>query len=406
MSLFSFTKKTNEELSIILEIGSGSIGGAIIKLSNKEQPEIYYSIRKQISLDNAISSENLNRQMIKVLNIVCENLQKDGLKHLDFIHDGSKKINNLHFVLSSPWIVSQTKTAFYKKELPFKVTDSLMKEIIQTQEDVVDKIAVEQFAQLNPNSIGIVFEKKIVQVKLNGYKITNPINKIAPTIDLAMVISVAPQSFLQTIEKEVSKYFNYSKPTYNSFTLASFSMLSDLYPEKEDYMFLDLSSEISEISLIRDGVLIGETSFPIGRNNFVRKIAAASNVSVEEAFSLLRSYHSNHLDQANIKLVEDSLDVSMQEWKSGLHQSLDILARSAYIPRTIFKITNDDFGIYFANKLRGETFSQLGFTNEPFKVVMLDSKVFNKHCKISKQTQTDSFMYLNTLFLNKIFNLK
>jgi cell division ATPase FtsA len=181
---------------------------------------------------------------------------------------------------------------------------------------------------------------------LNGYKVEDIIGKTATSLEMAIIVSIMPDGFMNKIKETVSQHFSFKEITYHSFNLAAFSVIRDLFPDKDNYMFLDLSSEISDISMVRDGILMGSASFPLGRNFFVRKISSALNISLEETFSLISIFHHKNLDDITTAKIETVLSDAMNEWVAEMQKSLALLAREVYIPRTIFKITTMTSGYF------------------------------------------------------------
>ncbi|MEI8339844.1 MAG: hypothetical protein WCF94_04265 [bacterium] len=404
MSLFSFLKTSQEEFAIVLEIGSGSIGGTLVRFSHKTKPEIFYGTRQQISFQRELSSDELTKQMVVTLDKVCSLIQKEGLTRFSSGQYHNFKITKVYVILSSPWCLTQTKIVDYNPGQEFFTDKKFLNKLYKDQEALV---LAESQKSLNNIAQGIkIIENSTIQIRLNGYQVVDILNRRAKTLTLATLVTAAPEEILNKITETTRKHFSLSGVGYYSFGLTSFTVARDFYPEKESFIFMDLSSELTELSMVRDEVLMAGTTFPLGRNHFVRHLAEGLSVSVEEAFSLLNIYHSNNLDAEFTKKVESILDQAMVVWSKAMSETLERLSKEIYIPRTIFKVTNDDFGYYFAKKLSEVTFSQMGFTDERFNVVAFDRKVASSRCDVSFSAKVDTFMYINCLFLNKLYNLK
>jgi hypothetical protein len=398
-----FQKPKNEKVILMLELGSGSVSGALAKIGGKSKPVIFYSVREQITFQENLQTDRVLPLMLTTLDKICLKVQKDGLVNIPK-EITKRSIDEIHFILSSPWTISQTKIAALNFEKPTVITNGLISKIIEEQEKNAEVSAKAFFETLHEVEDDLVFEKKTIQIKLNGYKVNDVIGKSANRIDLAILISITSKVIMNQIKEVVNKYFLAEKNDTHSFTMSSLSVIRDIVqPERKGYTILDLSSEITDLALVRDEIMSGGISFPIGRNHFVRRVSKDLNISIEEAFAALATYHSKNLDKIYELKIENSLAVAMLEWSAKLKESLEILSKKAYIPRTIIKITNDDFGRFFANNLQKETFSQIGFSQEPFNVIMLEKEEMMKYCEVSSATTSDVFMMVNAIYLNKIF---
>lgn len=403
MSFFSH-KKRPEETVVILEIGSGSIGGAFVRLAENQPPNIIFSTREQISFLPGLSPEKFIEETEKTLTKVCQLLAREGLRHLNFT-DNNKEIHRVYYALSSPWCVSESRRHTFNDKKPFVVTKDFLNNLIKTELDKVETDAKNIFSEMHFGATGKVFEKKAIQISLNGYKTTEPVGKLADNLEIALLISISPEDILERLNRIVLRYFPAESPYVFSFNLSAFSVLRDMYASTDSFMFMDMSSELTEIQLVRGGILSGGFSFPLGRNSFVRKVATELRRPVPEVFSLFAIFRRQHLEQEFEEKFKRALNYAFEVWLMEFRNSINELAKEIYIPNVIVKPTNDDFGYYFAEKLSAEKFNQMGLVDSNFELIPLDADKLSKICTVSKTTQTDVFMRINAIFMTKMYNL-
>jgi hypothetical protein len=403
MSFFSH-KRRPEETVVILEIGSGSIGGAFVRLAENQPPNIIFSTREQISFLPGLSPEKFIEETEKTLTKVCQLLAREGLRHLNFT-DNNKEIHRVYYALSSPWCVSESRSHTFNDQKSFVVTKDFLNNLIKTELDKVETDAKKIFSEMHFGEIGRVFEKKVIQITLNGYKTTEPIGKTADNLEVALLISISPEAVFERLNRLVLRYFPTGSQYVFSFNLSAFSVLRDMYTTTDSFMFMDMSSELTEIQLVRNGILSGGFSFPLGRNSFVRKVAAELRRPVPEVFSLFALFRRQHLDREFEDKFKRALNYAFEVWLMEFRHSVNELAKEIYIPNVIVKPTNDDFGYYFAEKLSAEKFNQMGLVDSNFELVPLDADKLSPNCTVSKNVQTDVFMRINAIFMNKMYNL-
>ncbi|MEK7157905.1 MAG: hypothetical protein AAB688_02380 [Patescibacteria group bacterium] len=399
MSLFSSSNKGNKEISIIFHIGSGSIGGYLIRLAKSSKPEILYASKVPISFQKDLSLDRYFTLMIKAFDQVALDIHKNGISHLNFtgfLNDGIKRA---FYILSSPWCVSQTKIIKIKKNKPFEISDDSMNEIVKEQEA--------QFLLSDSATDSVLIEKKIIGAKLNGYKLSDVYNRKSKDVELAFFMTSSPKSVIKELKAATLKYFNFQSSYFNSFALSSFSAIRDIYPDKENFVYLDVHGELTDLSIVKDGILVESVSFPIGKSYFIRKLSKDLRISSEvEAYTLMNLYASGGCDEETSKKVKLSIDASLKYWSDNFHSTLTSLSSSMYLPRTIFTIAGDEFSIFFVKNLRKEKFSQFSLAEAPFDVIVLDSKRLSEHVRFDKVLIKGPFVELECVFLNKLFNAK
>src|SRR3989344_9661603 len=108
MSIFKSNKK-KDELALVFDIGSSSVGGALFLMQKNGVPKIIYSVRESISLEKKLSFDRFFSLTLKSLEMVANKINLAGL--------GAPK--KTFCVLSSPWYASQTRNILLKKDTPF-----------------------------------------------------------------------------------------------------------------------------------------------------------------------------------------------------------------------------------------------------------------------------------------------
>lgn len=398
MSLFSFSNDKSVEVSALFHIGSGSVDGSLIRFSEKSKPEIIYATKVPISFQKDLDLERHYKFMLKAFDSALKDIQKQGLLHLNFTGLKNYGIKNVFYVLSSPWCVSQTKIIKIKKEVPFQISSDLIEGIISEQE--------KKFLSNDSTKGSKIIEKKIIEAKLNGYKMTEIYEKKTEDAELSLFMTSAPEYVLKELKETAHKYFNFRFSHFNSFALSSFSAIRDIYSDKENFIYLDVHGELTDLSIIKDNIFVESASFPSGKNFFIRKISEKLRVSSNEAYSLINLHASGKSDQVTSQKIQTAIDDALKSWVDNFHSVLTSLSLNMYVPRTIFMIVGDEFSVFLTRKLKEQRFSQFSMTDESFNVIVLDSKGLCEYCKSEKDFKKDPFTELECVFLNKMFSTK
>lgn len=398
MSLFSFLDKNNKEISVMFHIGSGSVGGYLVRFSKTSRPEIFYANNIPIPFQKNLNLERYFRLMIKTFDLVAQDVQKQGLLHLNFTGLRNYGIRNAFYILSSPWCVSQTKIIKIKKDKPFEMSIDLLERIVSEQE--------KKFLSDDLIDDSIIIEKKIIEAKLNGYRIADVYGKKTKEVELSFFLTSASESTLKELKNTAHRHFNFRSSYFHSFALSSFFAIRDIYPDKENFMYLDVHEELTDISIVKDNVFVESVSFPIGKNFFMRQLSEKLRVSVGEAYSLMNLYFSDKCNPTTSQKIQASINLPLKTWSDNFHSVLTSLSLNMYLPRTIFIMENDELGVFLVKRLKEEKFSQFSLTEESFDVIMLDNKKMSEYCKSAKNFKKELSAELECVFLNKVFNTK
>ncbi|OGD67761.1 hypothetical protein A2442_01760 [Candidatus Campbellbacteria bacterium RIFOXYC2_FULL_35_25] len=407
-SFFSSQKKGKQEIAAIFDIGSSSVGGAIVLIPGKKEdkPKILYSVREQMVFHEKLDANKFIDSMLKTLNSVVSDLEKNGLVHLNFLKIKNKAIKNAFCFFSSPWCVSQTKKIKIKKDKSFEITESLLKSIIQKEEEAFIKLESGEYSSiLGKNNEIDVMDKKIIQIKLNGYIVNNPYKKKVKEAETSFFMSLLSRDISEKIQKSIRKKFDVDNLRLHSFALSAFGSLRDIFNSEKDFIFIDISGEVTEVSFVKDGVLRENQTFPIGRNIFLREIIKNFKTTYNGAISIMNIYNENITNQQTFDKIEISLEELKKRWLEFLEKGISELSQGAISPRTIYIIADDNMGAFFKKLIKDWPFTRLVFPgyNKTSNSILVTSKDLRNFCELGEVNEDDIFFGIELMFVNKFF---
>src|ERR1035437_8456216 len=111
---FLFSSKKKDKIIALFDIGSGSVGGAIVRIpiDGKGVPTILKSVTNEIKFHKRLKAKNFMKDMISALDLTVNALY-------------NKKVgvpDQIVCVLASPWYLSETRVIKMKREKPFIFT--------------------------------------------------------------------------------------------------------------------------------------------------------------------------------------------------------------------------------------------------------------------------------------------
>ncbi|MBX4198371.1 hypothetical protein KW782_03495 [Candidatus Parcubacteria bacterium] len=366
--------KPDEEIVAVFDIGNGSIGCAIVRLSPHGKPTVLYNHRQPMAFLQHVTSERLLDTMVKLLKSVSQHVGKEVWPQY------RRQVRRAFCFFSSPWYMSQTRVLTIEKEKPFTVTSDLIEDIFKKD---AETFAQEQKTGTYEKMFGQnlhLLEKNVIHIKLNGYELPNPVNKKARILELTFFASFIAETIQQKIEDILQAAFHFKSISMNSFALASWVAVRDMFPTENSFLILDITGEVTDIMLTETGVLAEIISFPAGRSLILRKIVDELAVPPEVALSFLKLHNKGLVEKKFQNKMEDIIKAAQKTWSEALTETLSLFTKQKMMPQKMFVTVDDDVAPIFLEVLRQNTFTVVHLGEEmiqdPF--VILESTFINK----------------------------
>lgn len=172
----------------------------------------------------------------------------------------------------------------------------------------------------------------IVEVKIDGYRVNNPIgfkgkevkvgvfNAFAPLIHLGALQTIADELGLDVISIAVEPY-----------------AVARAYVEEGDYsaIFIDIGGGTTDVAVVRKGGVEGTKMYGLGGHAFTSRIASDLSLSFSEAEKLKIKYSAGSLKKERQEEVTEALAGDIEVWAEGLNLALEEFSEEL-LPRKIF----------------------------------------------------------------------
>lgn len=390
MGIFSKNKKSGEIVAVF-DIGSGSVGGALVELLAGEKPKVIFSCREDMVFQDEFKFERFLSSMLSSIDVVLKNLRKNS----------NIKIKKVLCTFSAPWYVSQTRTLSFKSEKEMVVTRKKIDELVTKEVVELKKGFDEHYKNLTKSAAEII-EIETVNIKLNGYETSTPFGKSAKTIDAYLYVSMSSEHILSTVREKLHRAFLTKEIFFRSFALVGFSTMRDIYTDIQDFIFLDISREMSDISVVRNNTIVETLSFPLGQNFVLRGMASQLNTSPVEARSSLALYFDEKTApdaKGRIKTVIDHLE---SEWTEEFQKNLLSLASYTVLPGKVFLITDTPFDMWFSHIMQHADYKSIPLMRDRLGVETIRADVLEKFVH-GEGVADDMFISISAIFAHKIF---
>lgn len=384
---FLFGNKNKQEIVAVIDIGSGRVGGALVAISGNEKPKILFTTQKTIAADHDLDIGKFAGAMQKSLQYAVADLTGAKLG----------KVNRIVCFLSSPWYVSQTRDIRYSKNTPFVFNQKLLDELVTKEIKLFEGDHLQKYTGRGEPRI---IESKITQILLHGYKTDDPFGKKVKEIDISAYISISPAPIIDLIERELFRAFHLSKVHFATFLFSSYAVARDLFPDKEDFILIDVGSELTDIAIVKSDMLTESLSFPRGENFLLRKIAEGLGKSVTESSSLLNMCLDDKLGSPDQEKVSKHLQSAKRDWLSMFQKTLGEMASDLLVPENIFLITDKPLASCFIEAINKEEFSQYALSEKKFEITALNEPLLHNFCTFEAKAARDRFLILESIFIS------
>ncbi|MBI5732114.1 MAG: hypothetical protein HY982_02015 [Candidatus Magasanikbacteria bacterium] len=173
----------------------------------------------------------------------------------------------------------------------------------------------------------------IVDVRIDRYKVTNPLGFQGKEVQMSIFNSFAPlvhygalQSIADDLDLELLSVV--SEP---------FALSRCIEAEEGGLsaLFIDVGGGATDIALVTNGSVVGTKMFGIGGRTFTKRLSVELNISFEEAEKLKLAYTSDRLEQKSKKIISDIINEDLEVWMEGITLSLSEFKNLEVLPSKI-----------------------------------------------------------------------
>jgi hypothetical protein len=387
INLFRINKK---EDIVVLDIRDNSVGGMILSLDKKGNsiPQKLFSIRKEIPFQRNFNHKRLFYLTAQAINHVSSLIMKSG-----FI----KKPHKVFCIVGPHLHASQIRKIKTKYDSSVVISEFLLKNLVVQDIEHFEK----KHLDIGGDSSNSVLEHKIMQLKLNGYETLLPINKHASEIEISVFVSMVPKILINDLSRIITKNLHTNKIDFHSFTFVLSDVVRSIALDKRGFVAINIEDEISEISVIRDGIVEDIASFPVGVSLLTRIIMDRFSVSHDQAISDLKLFVSGMGTSEMMSKMEEVADRTRMIWSDLFYQTMKKMSYRHLLPDTFYIVTEETCKDIFKEFIKKTDISNLLAANKPPRVECMEPKVFASLCKNISDCPDDLHFLVGAVFSDK-----
>ena len=389
--MFLFTKK--EKIFAVFDIGSGSVGGLLVRNSHKNEIEILASVNIDIKFREDANPHLFHKYLEEAFKKTVQSLRGKARQSPDFAF----------CVLSSLLHVSQTRIIKVRKDQSFKIDEKLLDGLIRDEAAIFKKTYAQELDAISPGEELSLFEHNIMKSVLNGYDTAKPLGKKARQLDIYVYMSMGKTKIKEGIEDIIRESFAGTPVIFRTFPFVAFNILKGSVGNDEGFLFVDVAGEATDISLIRKGILEETISFPLGKNFVLRKIGKALNTLIKETTSIFSRLEKGHSEERAADKISKAIGEAKNEWAGFFKEAVEKIAEIAPLPQNLFLAGNDKIVEEFSGCVQDDFFSRFTVLGRSFSLNRISSESLDKIFKLSNtmKEEKDVFLLMEALFAGK-----
>lgn len=339
--MFSSNTVSNK-IVLVLDVQSSIVRGSLILIQKGTLPVVLFSYGSNIDYKVGNSDEYFIKSTLSsIKETIQASLRYLHLRRKDSAHI-PHKVFEVHYALSSPWIISEAKilTSNYEKET--EITQKLICDLIDSDRKKIAKDRAEPT---------MVIEQKIFDVKLNHYSINDWEGKKTKVLDVAFTVSVAGTKMIEYFVEQCAHIINRNKIKFHSSLLLQYIGIEEVLEPGQSYCLVHVHGDESDVSIVKQKSCVFFGSFSYGTKTLIDQISRLSKTGKQIAESILVLYTGEKLqrdqNQKDIEIVEGVA----REWSDKL-KNLIVQSKNEVIPPMSIIVTACAHDDYFVKVLK------------------------------------------------------
>src|SRR5579884_2594686 len=219
------------------------------------------------------------------------------------------------------------------------ITPEELESMIANAQAKLLKSAKERIAQETgyPNIEVRLTNAAVINVRIDGQQVTNPIGFRGRHFDLTLFSAFAPLTQLGALET-VAQGLDLKLVSIVAEPYALARCLSTNANAHSGAIFIDIGGGTTDIALVRQGGIEETRMFAQGGRSFTRRIATSKGISVRDAERLKLSYSDGKIKESDREEIQAILAPECQTWMDTVELLIEELAKGDLLPPAIYVV--------------------------------------------------------------------
>lgn len=230
-----------------------------------------------------------------------------------------------------------TTAVSYRRNKPdIKIDQQELMDIVERiQKQAFDEVRKQLSWETGNNELEVkLVNAAIVDVTIDGYRVTNPVGFQGRDVTIQVFNAFAPMvhlGALQTVAADLD--LNLVNIAAEPFAVAKSVGTDD--STEFSAIFIDIGGGTSDIAVVNNGGVEGTQMFAIGGRSFTKRLANEFGISFDEAEELKLKHAAGKLSETQSRQITKALDTDVETWLSGVELALSEFDHMEHLPTRI-----------------------------------------------------------------------
>jgi hypothetical protein len=322
-----FGEKNKSKKIILFDFRSSSVAASIIAIDEESSlPKILFTRRERYYFSEAPKVEEFITRAHLALKKLIGEINHFKIDDRDVAHT----ISEVRILYGAPWYSPNFIDIHHEQDKDFIFTKELLTKIIKNTDK---KLPV------NPHSE--IIEKNLSSILINGYETDDPFKKKTRDVKMSFYLAYVANETKEGIERIIRNNLHVDEIYSHSDTGVFHAFLKQNFHSSNNYVLLDVSGEITEITIVRNSFFKKYVSVPMGSHIFSRKLAELAGYDLHTAWSHLNIFIDQKNETKTKKKVERIFEEIKDHYLEAVKKSF-IQEKIIDIPSTIFIVADNE----------------------------------------------------------------
>ncbi len=383
---------THVPYALVLDIGSGSVGVAVIEIDHThEKPLIIYAHRERIRNPKDHSPEEYLRILKEAVLAATLELSSNGLKALRE-HAPGARVDAIKVVYAAPWSELAARTIRLEKDEPVRATKDLVESLVKEALARADSAHHEELI-FEQSGLEVVHQE-LIDGRLNGYPVTDFTGQECVTIDVVHLSELVPRAVRATLSEASKNLLPHPSIVERSFACVVARVARTVFPHMDSFITIEMTGGGTELTVIEDGVVRDSFCATTGTHAFEQEVAERLGTIESEVRGHIRDYATNTShDEAT-----DAINEARGAYKDLITKLLAEAKELYLIPNHLITIADPDYRDTFLG-IAEEAFASL--TTE-YTTRAIDQTLLDPFVEYLPNTTKDQYLSAIALFFHTV----
>lgn len=369
----------------VADIGSGSAGFSIVKVSHSGAGELLAADRSILPLEERTREQTMSG-VIRMISEAGNNVLKAYLAG-----DAAKKLGPptaSYGIIRAPWTRASSGRASRVSQKEEVITKDAITALAHQ--------ALEKDMELDRSNL---LDTCVIRVELNEYPTSSPIGKKAHRLDIITFESDCDPIMRKMISDALLSLFPGRPPTLRSGARSFLKVTQDEMDHPPAYVLLDMVSEATTVMAVRDGAITHHASIPEGVRTILRRIAGTQGMS-EEVLNLMRMVVADSCSGEACDALNAALAKIEPELVRVFGEAVAGIIGKERLPDTLYLTAHPDITPWLAHVFARIDFAQFTVTLRPFNVHVITPEFLKDAVVVHNGITTDIGNVVAAAFVN------